>query len=49
MEKLKMLMSDENLRKRFSIAAREKMKQFDARLISQKYFKFITEDVETNN
>ncbi|MBK7107880.1 MAG: glycosyltransferase [Bacteroidetes bacterium] len=40
-ERLKLLMEDADLRKRFGIAAREKMKQFSADKIAQQYLDFI--------
>lgn len=42
-EKLSLLMVDEDLRLRFGKAAREKMKQFDAENITQRYLDFILE------
>jgi len=41
-EKLSLLMTDSDLRERFSQAAKEKMKQFEASEISERFFRFIT-------
>jgi glycosyltransferase involved in cell wall biosynthesis len=48
-EKLQLLMEDQGLRERFSIAAKEKMNQFEASYISNKFYNFITEEVENSN
>jgi GalNAc-alpha-(1->4)-GalNAc-alpha-(1->3)-diNAcBac-PP-undecaprenol alpha-1,4-N-acetyl-D-galactosaminyltransferase len=42
-EKLKLLMEDKGLRERFGKAAREKMKQFDAEKITQRFLDFMLE------
>ena len=39
-EKLQLLMQDEDLRERFGIAAREKMKQFEASKIARRFYEF---------
>ncbi len=41
MERLRELVEDENLRKKFSIAATQKMQQFDKNIVIEKYIKFI--------
>jgi GalNAc-alpha-(1->4)-GalNAc-alpha-(1->3)-diNAcBac-PP-undecaprenol alpha-1,4-N-acetyl-D-galactosaminyltransferase len=42
-EKLLLLMNDTNLRARFAAAAQKKIKQFEAKEISKRFFNFITE------
>jgi len=45
-EKLQLLMMDEELRRRFGEAAREKMKQFEASKIAKRFYEFITEPID---
>jgi GalNAc-alpha-(1->4)-GalNAc-alpha-(1->3)-diNAcBac-PP-undecaprenol alpha-1,4-N-acetyl-D-galactosaminyltransferase len=40
-QKLEILMTDKELREKFGMAAREKMKQFDAKKITQRYLDFM--------
>lgn len=44
-EKLKLLMDNEDLRLQFGKAAQQKMKQFEARAIAERFYRFITEKV----
>lgn len=47
-KKLQLLIDDSELRQRFSIAAKEKMKQFDLDIIATKFYDFITQGFENN-
>ncbi|EIM72863.1 wlac protein [Nitritalea halalkaliphila LW7] len=47
--KLKLLMEDEALRIRFSKAAQEKMKQFEASVIVERFYEFITSGIENHH
>jgi len=41
-QKLSSLIADQDLRLRFGVAAKEKMKQFEAGTISERFYSFIT-------
>jgi len=45
-EKLKMLMTNRDLRKKMGEASRERIKSFSASKISEKFYKFITESIK---
>jgi GalNAc-alpha-(1->4)-GalNAc-alpha-(1->3)-diNAcBac-PP-undecaprenol alpha-1,4-N-acetyl-D-galactosaminyltransferase len=47
--KLQLLIDDLELRERFSLAAKKKMKQFEASSIAEIFFNFITKDIENSN
>jgi GalNAc-alpha-(1->4)-GalNAc-alpha-(1->3)-diNAcBac-PP-undecaprenol alpha-1,4-N-acetyl-D-galactosaminyltransferase len=44
-EKLSILMQDTNLREQFRLAAKEKMKIFDGKIIAHKFYQFITQNI----
>lgn len=48
-EKLKLLMNNSELREKFGSAAKEKMKMFEASVIADKFYQFITQEIENSN
>jgi GalNAc-alpha-(1->4)-GalNAc-alpha-(1->3)-diNAcBac-PP-undecaprenol alpha-1,4-N-acetyl-D-galactosaminyltransferase len=44
-EKLNILMQDANLREQFRLAAKEKMKMFDGKVIAHDFYQFITQNI----
>jgi GalNAc-alpha-(1->4)-GalNAc-alpha-(1->3)-diNAcBac-PP-undecaprenol alpha-1,4-N-acetyl-D-galactosaminyltransferase len=49
LKKLQLLMEDETTRIKFGKAAQEKMKQFEASTIADKFYNFITKGIENSN